>query len=225
MKPPSWSEVQSQYAAIMDSWDAAYAASWEQAQETYFSVVSADPSQFIATVVTWLDDMGEARSKIEEIDGMLKAHPDPLAADQLKAAARQWNDLALGAYPFMEVEGGGEAEEFRPVQVAGLPIVLAVGLVISVPAICWMIVRKGQATNLNNWLSLQKADLQARFTLNSQGQTLQTTTASAANPAAPPPQPPYNGGDGGGWGTVAMVGGGLAALGAIAYFGRQAKVW
>lgn len=223
---PTWSDVKAQYAAIIDSWDAAYAAAWEQAQDAYFAVVSANPGEYVATVVTWLDGMGEARQTILDIEAMLKARPDPLALDQLKAAATQWNNLALGAYPFMEVEGGGgEAEDFRPVQLSGLPVVLAVGLVISIPAICWMIVRQGQAANLNNWLRLQKADLQARFTLNAQGQTLQTSTANAANPAAPPPAPPDNGGGGGGLGTFAAIGAGLGLLGAIAYFGRQAKVW
>lgn len=220
---PTWSDVKAQYAAIMDSWDAAYAAAWEQAQDAYFAIVSANPAEYLTTVVTWLDDMGEARQTILDIKAMLKSRPDPLALDQLKAAAMQWNNLALGAYPFMEVEGGGEAEEFRPVQLAGLPMIAAVGLVISIPAICWMVVRQGQAANLNNWLRLQKADLQARFTLNAQGLTLQPTTASAANPAAPPPQPPDNSGSG--LGTLAAIGAGVGLLGAIAYFGRQAKVW
>jgi hypothetical protein len=115
-------------------------------------------------------------------------------------AVTLWKTLVLG----LDLQAEDPALE------GALPVVLAVGVTVTIAGLCFAVVAKDIAITLRDWLAFLNNELEARKEAMRAGKTLQGTTA---------PESP-TGSDGSGWVVAAL---GLAAVGGTIWFLNQKK--
>ena len=143
------------------------------------------------------------KTQIDNILGKIQAQPTLVTPDELAwlgDAVTLWKTLVIGL----------DLQAEDPSLEGALPVVLAVGVTVTIAGLCFAVVAKDIAITLRDWLAFLNNELEARKEAMRTGKTLQGTTA---------PESP-TGGDGSGWVVAAL---GLAAVGGTIWFLNQKK--
>ena len=132
-----------------------------------------------------------SRTVLESILAKVQQNPRLATPDELRwlgDAASLWRALVLGL----------DLQATDPSLEGALPIVLGVGVTVTIAGLCFAVVAKDIAITLRDWLAFLNNELEARKEAMRTGKTLQGSTA---------PESP-TGGDGSMWlvGLAALVG-------------------
>jgi hypothetical protein len=186
------------WAEVKASWSASWRRLEKKAIDDYGSAVQANPEAFRDAVVSFANELAQARRHLDALRTRLaKGRGDARLREAMTAWERRYADLAAGLMA-----------DAQPAPVVGaVPVVLVVlGIVIGLAAIAWAAAAWEYAVNLREQTALADRELTARMEASREGKPLPPSTLA--------PPPPDTGGSSIGPGWV-LAGGAALVLGAV----------